>query len=91
MSGLFMTDLIMESCSLETILTGPVLGGSQLRVKGGQVEKSRSPFKGQTAERDGDGRWGKDMSIRKLEADLVCDDQSGSTHSGWHGHLRGAS
>lgn len=50
-----MTNLVIESCPLETVLAGPVLGGSELRVEGGQVEQGRGPFEGEAAECDGDG------------------------------------
>jgi hypothetical protein len=84
-----MTDLIIEGCALQTVLAGPVLCGSELGVEGGEVEQRRGPFKGQTAEGDGDRRGGKDVRIGKLEADLVCGSE-GIAERGRHGRLRGA-
>lgn len=80
-SQLLTTDLIIEGRSLQTVLAGPVLGGGELGVEGGEVEERRGPLKGQTAERDGDGRRGKGVGIGKVEADLQ-EDQTGSRTAG---------
>lgn len=62
------TDLVGAGCALEAVLAGPVLGGGELGVEGGEVEEDGGALKGEAGERDR-GR-GKDVVIRKGEADL---------------------